>query len=280
MRNPPYRFAANISIMFTEVPYLDRPAAARAAGFGFIESWWPFADPVGTRDQVDSLVDAIARAGVALCAINFWAGDMPSGQRGVTSHPDQGAVLSANTDQLLQIAERTGCRQFNLLYGQLDERWSPQVQHDTAIEAYTAAADRVAGLGATILIEPLAAGLNGAYPLVDGDDVISLITGPLARSTNVRLLFDVFHLGSNGVDLVTAARRMLPWIGHVQIADAPGRGEPGSGQLPIDSTLAELAARDYAGFVAGEYTPTTDTTQTLDWLSHRTRDVPTPGDRP
>lgn len=266
-----FTYSANISIMFTEWSYLERPLAASAAGFDQVETWWPWADPVVSVEAEDQLIDVLERAKVQLSGLNFFAGDMTAGQRGVACHPDRADDLGRNTEQLLRIAQRTGCRAFNLLYGQLDERWTEADQHDAAAAAMLAAAERVAAIGGTVLIEPLARGLNGAYPLLDGDDVVALLTGPLADASNIRLLFDVFHLGSNGVVLPEAARRLAPWIGHVQLADCPGRGEPGSGDLPIGATLQALADAGYRGVVAGEYKPNGPTEATLGWLPVRVR---------
>ncbi|MER7243333.1 TIM barrel protein [Kribbella sp. NPDC000426] len=263
---PTLPLSANISILFTELPYLDRPAAARAAGFEYVESWWPFPTPVASPEQVDALVAALDRAQVELSGLNFFAGDMPSGERGLACRPDRQDDLSLNTGQLLEIARRTGCRAFNLLYGQLDDRWSDAEQRATAIHAVTTAATAVAEIDGTVLLEPLARGLNGTYALVDGDDVVELLEGPLRSTPNVRLLFDLFHLGSNGVDLVAAAQRLAPWIGHVQLADCPGRGEPGSGELPIEETVAALVAAGYRGMIAAEYQPTGPTAQSLSWI--------------
>lgn len=268
---PTLPLSANISILFTELPYLDRPLAARAAGFGHVETWWPFPGPQATPDQVDAWVETLDRAGVQLSGLNFFGGDLPAGERGIACRPDRQKELELNVEQVLQIARRTGCRAFNLLYGQLDARWSVAEQRDTAIRAVRGAADALAAIGGTVLLEPLARGLNGSYPLVDGDDVVELLEGPLRSTPNVRLLFDVFHLGSNGVDLVAAAGRLAPWIGHVQLADSPGRGEPGSGVLPIDETVTALVTTGYRGAIAAEYQPTGPTESTLGWVDRLER---------
>jgi len=267
MQDSLFTYSANISIMFTEYSFLDRPQAAAAAGFEHIEMWWPFEVPAADQEQVLEVQDAIERAGVSLTGLNFWAGDMPGGERGVASHPDRIDQLQANTVQLLQLARATGCRHFNLLYGQRDERWSPREQDATAIAAIRAAATAVAPLGGTVLLEPLARGLNGDYPLTSPEQVIELLTGPLAELDNVRLLFDVFHLGSNGFDVVAGVADVASWVGHVQVADAPGRGEPGTGTLPIHESLRALHDAGYTGLVGCEYEPTVRTEESLGWLT-------------
>lgn len=263
---PTFDYVANISIMFTEVPLLHRPRAAADAGFERIECWWPFADAAPDAVEIEAFVGAVGEAEVQLCGLNFFAGDMPGGERGLACRPDRQDELEASVEPLLAIAEVTGCRAFNLLFGQYDDRWTPEHQHRTAVEAIRGAAEQLADIGGTVLLEPLAYPLNGEYPLRTGDDVVTLLTGPFAELDNVRLLFDLFHLGANGADLVTDARRLTEWIGHVQVADHPGRGEPGSGQLPITDCLDALAQSGYRGNVACEYKPTRPTTETLGWL--------------
>lgn len=261
-----HQLSANVSMLFTELPYPERFAAAAQAGFTTVESWWPFAVPDPSAAELDSLVRSVEAAGVTLSALNFYGGDMPAGERGVASHPDRQDQLAANVRAVVAIAERTGCRLFNLLYGQLDDRWSPSLQADTAVDAIRSAAAAVGHLGGTVLLEPLTKGLNGNYPLATADDVLAILHGPLQDVDNVSLLFDTFHLGSNGVDLVETATALGAGLAHVQLADSPGRGEPGSGALPLTQTLDALKTAGYQGLVACEYKPTTDTTSSLSWL--------------
>ncbi|TCC19230.1 TIM barrel protein [Kribbella sindirgiensis] len=260
-----YELSANVSMLFTELPYPERFAAAARAGFRVVESWWPFAVPDPSTAEVDDFVRTVSAAGVSLGALNFYGGDIPAGERGVASHPDRQEQLTANVRALVGIAERTGCRLFNLLYGQLDDRWTPEEQAAVASTAIRSAASAIAAVGGTVLLEPLTKGLNGRYPLLTADDVLRLLNGPLRDVENLSLLFDTFHLGSNGVDLIATASTVP--VAHVQLADSPGRGEPGSGALPIDATLDALTAAGYQGVVACEYKPTTDTLESLAWIS-------------
>ncbi|ACQ81800.1 Xylose isomerase domain protein TIM barrel [Beutenbergia cavernae DSM 12333] len=259
--------AANVSLLFTEVPLLDRPARAARAGFDAIEMWWPFESPVPAASDLADLLLAIEDAGTALVAMNFFAGDMPAGERGVACDPARAADLRANVDVVGAVAERTGCRRFNLLYGKLAPELDPPTQHAAAADAVAEAAATLHPTGAVVLLEPLAAELNGSYPLHTLEDVLAVIDGPLRERSalNVAPLFDTFHLGMNDVDIVAAAVRHGARIGHVQIADAPGRGEPGSGALPIAAALRSLRDAGYAGPVAAEYAPTTTTESTLGW---------------
>jgi hydroxypyruvate isomerase len=259
-----HELSANVSMLFTELPYPDRFAAAAQAGFQVVESWWPFAVPDPSAAEIDDFVRTVSAAGVSLGALNFYGGDIAGGERGVASHLDRQDQLAANVRAMVGIAERTGCRLFNLLYGQLDDRWSPDEQAKTAADAIRSAASAVGPVGGTVLIEPLTQGLNGRYPLLTADDVLGLLNVGLQDVDNLSLLFDTFHLGSNGVDLLATAASVP--VAHVQLADSPGRGEPGSGSLPIDATLDALKAAGYQGVAACEYKPTTDTLTSLAWL--------------
>ncbi len=262
-------WVANISILFQEFPLLERPAAAKFAGFSLVEAWWPFPTATPSDDDVDAFVSALEAAGVTLTGLNFYAGDMPGGDRGVASIPARHDELLSSFPALSTIAERTGVRAFNLLYGQTAEGVTDEDQLAAGIRSLIAASDLVEPWGGTVLLEPLASGLNGDYPLLTDADVIAVLDAANAaagRTLRTALLFDLFHLGSNGVDLVDAARRLGATVGHVQVADSPGRGEPGSGSLPIRETLDALRTAGYTGPFAAEYKPTTETGRSLGWM--------------
>lgn len=264
MRWNNYDVSANVSMLFTEAPYLDRFQLAADAGFRTVESWWPFLEPHPGNDRVDEVARRVSDAGVELIAVNFYAGDMPAGQRGVTCRPEHAGELEASTEALLRLARETGVQKFNLLYGQLDDG-QERTQRAHAIEAYRRAAEAVAEINGTILVEPLARGLNGSYPLHDDQDVADLIEE--VDSDRLRLLFDSFHLGMNGVDVAAVAEHRAGEIGHVQLADSPGRGEPGSGRLDFPAVFTGLRDGGYRGTVAAEYKPTRATEDTLEWLT-------------
>ncbi|SDT12554.1 hydroxypyruvate isomerase family protein [Microlunatus soli] len=261
-----YELSANVSLLFAEIPYLERFSAAHAAGFGAVESWWPFTTAEPGVEQIDELLAAIEAADVRLTGLNFYAGDMPAGERGVACRPERHGELRASIAPLLRIAETTGCRHFNLLYGQLATDSPADRQHRAAAEAIEWCAAAVAPIGGTVLIEPLAEGLNGAYPLLTDADVLALLDGPLAGVPNAALLLDTFHLATNGIDPADAAVRAAERIGHVQLADAPGRGEPGSGDLDWPAVIAGLDRAGYRGLLGCEYKPTGPTAESFGWL--------------
>lgn len=261
-------FDANISLLFTEVPLLERPAAAKAEGFDVIECWWPFPVPVpGSRD-VDAFVTAIADAGVRLEALNFYAGDMPSGERGVLSLPGRTEEFRASVEVLASIAAQTGCALFNALYGVRADGVTPAEQDELATENLAFAAAAVAPIGGTVLLEALAEGENGAYPLTSPAQVSEVIRRVRAASgaANVRMLADFYHFTRNGFGWAEVIDGYLPEVGHVQVADAPGRHQPGTGGIDFPALFGALESAGYEGCVGLEYRPDGSTHDSLAWL--------------
>jgi hydroxypyruvate isomerase len=243
------RWAANLSILFPELAVTERPAAAAAAGFDAVESWWPFPTAIPDPAEVDEFVDAIRNAGVQLVALNFFAGDMAAGDRGVVSWPGREDEFHASVQVAVDIGKRLGAKAFNALYG---NRIPGADQDDLAVANLRHAAQAVAQIGGTILIEPVSGA--PAYPLRTAADVIAVLDR--VGADNVALLADLYHLSVNGDDVAKAIDVHFGRIGHVQIADAPGRHEPGTGQLDLATWLHTLDQRGYTGYVAAEYQPT------------------------
>ncbi|MBG6238393.1 hydroxypyruvate isomerase [Mycetocola sp. CAN_C7] len=265
------KFSANLSILFPELAFTDRAAAAHAAGFDAVECWWPFTDPTPdpapSSARITAFVDTLDRAGVRLTGLNFYAGDMPAGDRGILSHPDATDAFDANLVVVREIAERTGCRHFNALYGQRLPGVDPDLQDLTAVRNLTRAAENLADIGGVILLEPLSSGENGDYPLATPDDACAVIDR--VGSPAVRLLFDAYHLTNNGVDVVAAVTELAPRIGHIQIADSPGRGQPGTGTIDYDGFFTAVEATGYDGVVGCEYRPHGPTVESFDWMTKR-----------
>lgn len=261
------RYAVNCSILFTELPLLERPAAAKAAGFDAIELCWPFEAAVPGDAEVERFETAILDSGVDLVGLNFAAGDMPGGDRGLVSWPARSQEFRDNIAVTLGIGERLGCRAFNALYGNRVDGVDPAAQDDLGAQNLALAATSAASFGGTVLLEPV----SGAerYPLRTAADVVDVISRVESDSgsDNVSLLADLYHLAVNGEDVDGVITKYADRIAHVQIADAPGRNEPGSGDLPLLRQLEDLQAGGYDGFVGLEYKPSSSTDQSFDWLS-------------
>jgi len=146
----------------------------------------------------------------------------------------------------------------------------PAAQDELATENIVLAAKAAAGLGATVLIEPVSG--PKPYPLRTANDAVAVVgRARAAGAANVGFLCDLYHLASNGDDIDAAIAAYAGYVAHVQIADAPGRGEPGSGQLDLDRYVADLARRGYRGWVSLEYKPTGTTEASLAWLPRERR---------
>jgi hydroxypyruvate isomerase len=271
----PYELAANVSIMFTEADLLQRFGLARSAGFNAAECWWPFAAAAPQRADVDAFLSAVDGAGVELVNVNFFAGDMAAGERGVLSHPSRGQEFLDSLAVISTIADETGCKTFNALFGQRIAGVSPADQDAAATANLRAALAELAPRSATIVLEPLTVGENGDYPLTSCAQIADIIKGVLAGSpqAGLKILFDAYHLTNNGENLTDSVRQFAPQIGHVQLADAPGRHEPGTGTIDFGGLIKCLDDSGYRGAVAAEYRPAAATADGLGWVSEVNRQI-------
>jgi hydroxypyruvate isomerase len=260
------RYAVNCSILFTELPLLERPAAARAAGFSTIELWWPWPEPVPPPQEVEALVTAVRDAGVRLLALNLYGGDLAGADSGLLSVPGRTAELMANLEVVVGLVQALGISFCNSLYGRREPGRAAE-QDELAVRNLRRVAAALAPVGGTALLEPLS-GRDG-YPLRSTGDAVAVLQRVAAHNCGV--LCDLYHLARLGADPEPDLLRDLPWIRHVQIADHPGRGEPGSGHLDLEGKLCALQDAGYDGHVALEYQPTTSTLESLAWLPRERR---------
>jgi hydroxypyruvate isomerase len=260
-------FIANISLLFGEVPYEERFSAAAAAGFQGVETWWPFASATPERREVDELVRAVERSGVPLVGLNLYAGDFARGERGILCSPTRRDEFEDGLKTATRIASATGCRVFNALYGQRDRSGSESDEDATALANLALAAEQLSSYG-VVLIEPLTKGTAGAYPIETAQDAISTVVAARAFSNrdNIALLFDTFHLHNNGDDLFDVIDTHGSYISHVQVADSPGRHQPGTGVIPVGEVIGRLWESGYRGAISCEYQPGGPTPLTLDWI--------------
>ncbi|MER5179415.1 TIM barrel protein [Streptomyces sp. NPDC002896] len=253
------RFDVNLSILFTELRLLERPAAAAAAGFTAAELWWPWTDaPVPDQSDVDALKKAIEGAGVQLVGLNFYAGQLPGPDRGALSIPgEESERFRANIDVAAGFAESLGCKALNALYGNRVEGVDPAVQDELALENLVLAARAADRIGAILLVETLNKPESSLYPLVSapaGVEVVDRVNEATGLG-NTRFLMDLYHLSMNGEDLPAVIEQYTAKTGHVQIADNPGRGAPGTGSLPLEELIGRLRKAGYDGWIGLEYKP-------------------------
>jgi hydroxypyruvate isomerase len=267
----PLAYEVNCSILFTELPLLERPTAVREAGFDAVEFWWPFAVAVPADGEVEAFVRAVGDAGVRLVGLNFFAGDMPGGDRGLVSWPDRSGEFRDNVEVTVGIGERLGCRAFNALYGNRADGTNPAAQDDLAVENLAIAGRAAARIGGTVLVEPVSGAPH--YPLRTAADAVGVIDRVAGETGvgNLGFLCDLYHLAVNGDELDRVIATYGDRVAHVQIADAPGRHEPGTGTLDLDRYLGALAAAGYKGWVGLEYQPSTTTADSFAWLPRERR---------
>jgi hydroxypyruvate isomerase len=261
------RFEANISILFTELHLLERPAAARAAGFDAVELWWPFSVPVPAAAELDRLAEALGEAGVALVGLNFDGGDLAAGERGLLSLPGAGARFADNVACALSFAQSQGTTVLNALYGNRVDGVDSGAQDEIALERLAYAADAAAIVGARVVLETQNRVDSPLYPLRDPAQAAALVERMRAEGhDNVGLLCDYYHLAMEGYDLRTATDAYLHLVDHVQVADAPGRHEPGTGAIDYVEVLGHLAGAGYAGWIGCEYRPSGPSAESFGWL--------------
>ena len=264
-------YLANCSMLFTERPLLERPQAAKAAGFDAIELWWPWPhQPVPADAEVAALVAAVRDAGVQLVGLNFFAGDLAGPDCGVLSIPDRAGEFRDNVDVAIGIGEQLGVSAFNALYGNRVDGVAPQAQDELGREQLGLAAKAAERIDATVLVESVSG--PKPYPLRTAADSVTVVEDVRRDGhANIGFLCDLFHLANNGDDVNAAIAAYADVTAHVQIADWPGRGEPGSGELRLDQLLGELADNGYDGWAGLEYKPTTSTENSLAWLPRQRR---------
>ncbi|KAA9105873.1 hydroxypyruvate isomerase family protein [Microbacterium rhizomatis] len=251
------QLALNLSLLWKELPVRERLRRATAAGFRAVEFWWPFTSAVPSPQDIDEFADSIIDSGLSLVGLNLFAGDMPAGDRGVLSWPGREAELFASAEIARTLGVRLGTRRFNALYGnRLPDRFTPEHQDKVASENVRKLARLFSSIGATVMIEPVSGA--PAYPLKTAQDVTDFIESARCDAPDAGILLDLYHLATNGDDVEAAIATHAKSAAHVQVADAPGRGIPGSGELPLAGWVQQLRRAGYRGIVALEFVGSTE----------------------
>lgn len=258
------RFCPNLSMLFKEVDFVERFNRASETGFAAVEFWWP------SGEDLDQVGAAIKESGLTVALFNFDAGDMPNGDRGLVSDPDRQKQFRENVPVALDLARSVGCSRLNALVGLELDGMDRDEQLALAADNVGWAADQAAEHRIDVMIEAVNTFENGPY-LLSTTGAAAAFVERVGRE-NVKLQYDAYHMQRMEGNVVATLRDRIGTIGHIQVADSPDRGEPGSGELNYRYIFGALAELPYDGWVGLEYKPTTDTTEeSLAWLPKEKR---------
>ena len=251
------RFAANLSMLFNEVPFLDRFERAAKAGFEAVEFLFPYSFPA---TEIKARLDA---NGLTLVLHNLPAGDWDAGERGIACLPERRAEFRDGVARAIDHAGALGVKQVNCLAGKRPANASAAQADDTFVENLRHAADELGKAGIKLLIEPINTFDIPGFHLSRTHQALSIIGA--VGSENLYLQYDIYHAQRTEGELAATLERHLPRIAHVQLADNPGRHEPGTGEINYPFLFSHLDRLGYRGWVGCEYKPAGSTEAGLGW---------------
>jgi hydroxypyruvate isomerase len=257
------RFDLNISILLREYPFGERIDRAAALGFGAVEFWWP------ASEDVDALARRVGDAGLAVALINFDGGDLAAGERGLLNDPRRAEQFRRNVPVAINLAQRVGCTHLNALVG----RALPGVGRDEQLahvrENLAWACEQAQAAGITIVVESLNLVDSPGYLLTTTRDTLAFLD--TVDAPNLRYQYDVYHMQRMEGNITATLEAHIGRIAHIQIADAPGRHEPGTGELHFPYILDTIDRLGYTGYVGLEYNPSTSSEASFGWLPREQR---------
>ncbi len=257
------KYCPNLSMLYTEHPFLDRFAKAAAASFAAVEFLFPYDfDLAEIRARLGDL-------GLVQVLFNLHPGDRVSGEWGTLSNPQRRASFRRSFAKALEIASYLNCSRLHVMFGKkvAGIEWNAQVE--CAAENLLWAAPAAAAAGVTLLIEPLNEMDFPNYGLHRTAEALSIIKQ--VNHPQVKLQYDIYHAQISEGNLINTITSCLPDIGHIQIADVPGRHQPGTGEINYPVVLKVLEKLNYTGYVGLEYQPSNDTESSLAWLDREER---------
>jgi hydroxypyruvate isomerase len=252
------KFSANLSFMYTEVPFLERFAAAAKDGFKAVEYVSPYVAPA------EEIAGLLKTHGLEQALFNLPAGNWDGGERGIGCLPDRVGEFQQGVDTAIRYGQTLTCKKINCLAGIAPKGVSAEVLESTLVANLQYAAPRLADAGIALVLEPInlrdipgfyVSTTNHAERLLDA-----------VGSDNLTIQYDVYHMQVMQGDLVPTYERLRHRIGHIQIADNPGRNEPGTGEINYAFVLREIERLGYDGWIGCEYKPKAGTTAGLGWM--------------
>lgn len=253
------KFAANLSMLFTEHPFLERFARAREAGFEAVEFLFPY------EYDTAAIARALRDAGLEQVLFNLPAGNFAAGDRGMANDPRRVDEFRASVRQALDVANELRAGRLNCLVGLWLDDVPEDLQRATLVENLRFAADQAADAGIRQVFEPLNVFDAPGYFVTTPDEGFAIVEE--AAHPNLTLQYDIYHAQRMQGNLAETIANRIDLIGHVQIADSPARHEPGTGEINYPFVFRALDDAGYDGWVSLEYRPARDTPSSLAWLT-------------
>jgi hydroxypyruvate isomerase len=252
------KFAANLSLLFTELPFLHRFSAATAAGFPAVECQTPYGF---TKEEIAA---RLADNDLHMVLHNLPPGNWDAGDRGITCDPARVQEFRDSVARGLEYAVTLNCRRINCLAGIVPAGVESARVRATLISNYAYAAEQFAKINAEVLIEPINTFDIPGYAIHRLQEAVDIIQQ--INASNLQVQYDVYHAQRMQGELGNTLTHYLPYISHIQIADNPGRHEPGTGEINYPWLFDHIDALGYTGWVGCEYHPLTTTRESLQWL--------------
>ncbi|MEO1989900.1 MAG: hydroxypyruvate isomerase [Martelella sp.] len=252
------KFAANLSFLYADLPFLDRIAAAAKDGFPAVEYVGPYDFPEG------DVAAALKAANVKQALFNLPAGDWAGGERGIGCLPDRVDEFKAGVDTAISYAKALGCPKVNCLAGIAPKGIAAEKLEQTLVENLKYAAPRLADAGVKLLLEPINLRDIPGFFVSTTDHAERILEA--VGSDNLFIQYDIYHTQIMQGDLAETYKRLKAKIAHVQLADNPGRHEPGTGEINYPYLFNMLDAEGYDGFIGCEYKPSAGTSEGLGWM--------------
>ncbi|MBB3463191.1 2-oxo-tetronate isomerase [Rhizobium sp. BK377] len=252
------KFSANLSFLYQDLAFLDRFAAAAKDGFGALEYLGPYAEPK------EKVADALQANGLKQALFNVPSGDWAGGERGIACLPDRIEEFRSGISLALDYAKALACPQVNVISGLVPDGADLATLEKVLVENLKYAAERAADAGVKLLIEPINLRDIPGFFLSNTDHAERILEK--VGSDNLYIQYDFYHMQIMQGDLIPTFTRLQDRIAHVQIADNPGRNEPGTGEINYGFILSELDRLGYDGWVGCEYKPKAGTSEGLGWM--------------
>lgn len=252
------KFAANLTMLFTEAPFLERFALARQAGFSFVEYLFPYPFPA------ESLKAQLQANQLQQVLFNLPCGDWAAGDRGIAAHPARAAEFQTGVSQAVKYARALGVSRLNCLAGKRVPPHSEAEHWKALVQNVQFAARVLQENGLTLVVEAINHFDIPGFFLNRTEQVARLLEE--VAMPNVLIQYDVYHAQREEGELVATLRKYAARIGHIQVADNPGRNQPGTGEINYPCIFKEIDSLGYPGYIGLEYVPRPDTLASLGWV--------------